>query len=48
VAQRNYHMLTVEEYGKILEAVGFKNVSTVHNTHAPIIFCSMCKIVPDH
>ena len=27
VAERNYHMMTVEEYGKILESVGFKNVS---------------------
>ena len=27
VAERNYHMMTVEEYGQILESVGFKNVS---------------------
>jgi len=32
VAQRNYHLLNVEEYGKILESVGFKNVKAVDKT----------------
>jgi hypothetical protein len=32
VAQRNYHLLNVEEYGKILESVGFKNVRNITST----------------
>ena len=32
VAQRNYQLLTVPEYGKVLESAGFQEVEAVDNT----------------